>query len=82
MPTRLEVARNLFDFGHTISEVIAVSIWTTEDVFTKAEQMKTSLTLKEAEEILEEVNRKQDATIGITWDTIEQAILNKPFMIH
>jgi hypothetical protein len=76
MPTRLEVARHMFDCGQGKHSVIAVSIWTVEDVFTMAEKMEAALTVKEAEEILEEVHRKQDANIGINWDVIEQTILS------
>ena len=43
--------------------------WSIEDV----QQVRPDLTDKQARQVLEEVERKHDATIGITWDTLEIA---------
>ena len=45
--------------------------WTSFDVMTKAEERDIKLSEHEAREILQTIERQHDATIGITWDTIE-----------
>lgn len=62
-------------------DAIAV-IWTTEDVFTESENygdtdydhlqphIDTEISEEEAQKILEILDRKHDASIGISWDTI------------
>ena len=60
-------------------DAIAV-IWTTEDVFTESENYgdtdyaqvptDTEISEEEAQKILEILDRKHDASIGISWDTI------------
>ena len=45
-------------------------IWTTEDVLTESENIDTEISEKEAQEILGILDRKHDASIGISWDTI------------
>jgi len=50
-------------------DAIAI-IWTTEDVFTESENIDTKISEKEAQEILGILDRKHDASIGISWDTI------------
>ena len=60
-------------------DAIAV-IWTTEDVFTESENygdtdyaqvpIDTEISKEEAQKILEILDRKHDASIGISWDTI------------
>ena len=41
--------------------------WSIEDV----QEVRPGLTAKQAWEVLQDVERKHDATIGITWDTLE-----------
>ena len=50
-------------------DAIAI-IWTTEDVFTESENIDTEISEEEAQEILGILDRKHDASLGITWDTI------------
>ena len=60
-------------------DAIAI-IWTTEDVFTESENygdtdyaqvpIDTEISEEEAQKILEILDRKHDASIGISWDTI------------
>jgi len=45
--------------------------WSTVDVLAKAEEMDVSLTEEQADEVLDMVERKHDASIGINWDVIE-----------
>lgn len=46
------------------------AIWSTEDVFWKAQEMDVELTEEDAERILSEVDRHQDSSLGITWEDI------------
>ena len=50
---------------------VAVAIWQREDVLGKAEELGIKITPEQADEILAEMDHRQDAEIGITWDTIE-----------
>jgi len=52
-------------------EHIAVTIWSTEDVKERAKERKIKITEKQAEELIDRIDHKQDATMGITWDTID-----------
>ena len=45
--------------------------WSTEDVLHQAKQKGVNLTEDEANEILLEMERKHDADIGISWETID-----------
>ena len=46
-------------------------IWSTEDVLHQAKEKGVKLTEDEANEILLHMERKHDATIGISWETID-----------
>ena len=50
---------------------IAVPIWQTDDVKLRAEERGMKITDVDAINIVETMDRKQDATLGITWDTID-----------
>jgi len=53
---------------------VAVAIWSREDVIGRAKEKGITLTDKETDEILDDIDRHHDATLGITWDTIDCAI--------
>ena len=44
--------------------------WSVEDVLTQAEQDEVEITTQEAKEILQWIDAKQDANIGVNWDVI------------
>lgn len=44
--------------------------WGTDDVLGKAEEMEVEISMEEANEILDIIERQHDATIGINWDVI------------
>ena len=50
---------------------IAVAIWCIEDVMERAKERGIKITEEQAEELIDRVDRKQDASIGISWDTID-----------
>ena len=53
------------------NDVVAVAIWGVEDVMTVAEDMEINISKEKAEEILDKIDHKQSAELGISWDTIE-----------
>jgi len=68
MPTIEEIIKRLNFFK---DECVAAAIWTEGDVIGRAEYRGIKITKEQAQEILDLMDRKQDATIGITWDTID-----------
>jgi hypothetical protein len=48
--------------------------WSTEDVLFKAEEMGYEITEESADDILGNIERHHDASIGINWDVIEYHI--------
>jgi len=56
-------------------EAIAI-IWSIDDVFAKAAELKAHITTDAAMEILAEVQHRHDCTIGITWDVIDYHVQN------
>ncbi len=50
--------------------------WSVEDVLDQAEQLKIKLSKKEAQNILQDIHRRHDASIGVSWDTITYYIEN------
>jgi len=67
MSTTREVIERLrcFDNQH-----IAVAIWCEDDVLELAMEEGIKCSRKRAREIIDEIDHKQDASIGISWDTI------------
>lgn len=62
-----EAIKNLKDTeGH-----VAIAVWSRPDVMETAEGMGVTLNDEECDQILDNVDRKQDCSIGITWDVIE-----------
>lgn len=53
---------------------VAVAIWQREDVLGKAEELGIKITPEQADELLDEMDHRQDASIGINWDTIEMML--------
>jgi len=67
MPTTKEVIER---FNWLKNQHVAVAIWCEDDVLELAEEEGIKCSRKRAREIIDEIDRKQDATLGITWDTI------------
>jgi len=49
-------------------------LWSYEDVQSKGMDMSVCLSKKDALLILEDIGRTHDASIGVNWDVIEEAI--------
>ena len=45
-------------------------VWTDEDVIAQAEDMKITLTEYEIEDVLTQMEKNHDASLGINWDVI------------
>lgn len=45
--------------------------WSVEDFLGRAEDLNYELTDEQAQDALEDMIRKHDCTIGITWDTVD-----------
>jgi hypothetical protein len=58
------------------NKATCVLIWIAEDVFGRAKDLDIKCTEAEADGILEYMERKQDATLGVTWDTIDYHLEN------
>ena len=61
------------------NEEIVVAVWTVDDVKARAEERQLIITNEQAKAIIAAIDRRQDATIGITWDTVD-AYLDNPHL--
>jgi len=67
MSTTRKAIELLRDFEN---QHVAVAIWCEDDVLELAREKGIKCSRTRAREIIDVVDRKQDATLGITWDTI------------
>jgi hypothetical protein len=67
MPTTKEVIER---FNWLKNQRVAVAIWCEDDVLELAKEEGIKCSRKRAREIIDEIDRKQDAELGISWDTI------------
>jgi len=80
MPEAREVIKRLE--GYKPDEHIAVAIWCEQDVIEQAEHRGIKLTQEEAQDIVDEIDRKQDCSIGINWDVLDvyiDELVNSPY---
>jgi len=70
MPTVAQLKERL-DRDHQPEELVAVAIWCIEDVIGRAKERGITLTREQADGILDLVDRKQDCSLGISWDTLD-----------
>jgi hypothetical protein len=68
MPTMQEAIKRL---RWNKRQHVAVAIWCEDDVLERAKFKGINCDREEAAEILDEIDRKQDCELGITWDTID-----------
>jgi hypothetical protein len=69
MPTVANVIEHLQ--GYKPDEHIATAIWCEEDVLGRAKERGKKITRKQAQEILDSIDHKQDCELGISWDTLD-----------
>ncbi len=53
------------------AEALAVITWSQEDVLHRAKERGMKITEEQARTIIGEIDRKHDASMGISWDTID-----------
>ena len=54
-----------------LNEHVCVIVWSIDDVLERAYAKKVKISEKEAEEILDKMEYNHDASVGISWDTID-----------
>jgi hypothetical protein len=52
-------------------DVIAHAIWQVDDVQMRAEALSVELSDQEAVDVVENIDRRHDAEIGINWDVLD-----------
>ena len=68
-----------YTYQHGFNDTNSIAIiWCVDDIkhMTKEMEIPIKLTDDQCMEILWEIHRRHDATIGVTWDTLEYAIEN------
>lgn len=50
---------------------IAMAIWGTDDVITRAKEREIKITPEQANDIVRTIDQKQDCSIGINWTVID-----------
>lgn len=75
MPTRKELAQSILN-GHDPEEVVAATIFDVDDVLSLAFQLDEENPVCEemAKDILDYVHNNQDASVGVNWDVIQDAL--------
>ena len=68
MPTVQEAIKRL---RWNKKQHVAVAIWCEADVLARAESKGIKCTREEAAELIDEIDRKQDCELGITWVTLD-----------
>jgi hypothetical protein len=69
MATRAEAIKRIK--GIPRGEHLAIAIWYREDVKGQARERHIRVGNRQADHILDQQERHHDATVGITWDTID-----------
>ena len=70
LPEHLQdVGRRLIVYNE--GENVAAAIWCECDVFNRAKERGMTITREQAQEVVAKLDDKQDASLGITWDTID-----------
>jgi len=69
MPTVTE-AKKRFE-GMDADEHVAIAIWCEDDVLGRAKEKGIKCSREQAQDILDQMDRRQDCSLGISWDTID-----------
>lgn len=56
---------------HKKDDTILAHIWQVRDILDRAKEREISLTEFQADEILENMDRHIDCTLGVCWDTVD-----------
>jgi|GEM_PF-1711055 uncharacterized protein YwlG (UPF0340 family) len=61
---------------HKKGEHLCVIVWSADDVIGRANELGEKCSKEEAYKILDAMERQHDATIGVTWDTIDAHLID------
>jgi len=50
---------------------LCVAIWSAEDILERAKELEIEITEEQANIIIETMDRRQSADLGVSWDTID-----------
>ena len=70
-PEHLQSAARRLIVYNTGDEHVAMALWCEEDVFERARERKMKITREQARYVVKMLDYKQDASLGISWDTID-----------
>jgi len=74
MPTVTE-AKKRFD-GMGAGDHVAIAIWCEYDVLERAKEKGIKCSREQAGDILDQMDHRQDCSMGISWDTIDCYLLD------
>jgi hypothetical protein len=57
--------------GYGSRDIVAYALWQVEDVLQRADERALHLSVNQAEQVLMRIQDKWDASIGISWDTLD-----------
>jgi len=69
MATVKEITAHLLKYDQNAH--VAVAIWQVCDVTARAKERGIEITVEQAESIIDRMHRRHDASLGISWDTID-----------
>ena len=69
--TTVAEAKKRFDWCGGDDAIVCVAVWCVEDVFQRAKERDMTITKEQAEEVLNNMDSKQDCSMGISWDTMD-----------
>lgn len=72
--TETELLKDILSILNT-KDVLFIE-WGTVDILSRAEDLKKTITQKQAQDILEEIEHRHDCNYGITWNLIDYYIMN------
>lgn len=70
MTTRKDAIEHIQSYNKP-NEHICLIIWSVDDILFRAHERGVKVSQSEAEDIIDEMEDKHDATMGLNWDTID-----------
>ena len=78
LPEHLQSAARRLIVYNTGDEHVAVAVWCEEDVFERAKEKRLKISREQVQEIIADMDRKQDCELGISWTTIDSYLDEMP----
>ncbi len=70
MPTIAEIKKRLSWCGDD-DTIVCAAIWCRQDVLERAKERGIAITNEQADGVLNNMDYKQDCSLGISWDTMD-----------